>query len=269
METISIMGCGWYGLPLAKKLAESGYHVKGSTTSQDKIGSISAIGVTPYLLILGKATEKLEDFLECDVLVINVPPGKSNQDEYLKNMTFMMRRVTNSKVAKVIYISSSSVYPNTNGMVVENDASSVKTPRSGIVMLEIENIWRQVSTKKINIIRFAGLYGPDRNPGRFLAGKTTTGGLNPINMIHLEDCIGITQIFIESDFWGETFNACAPLHPSRKEFYYKAATQFGYDLPIFQNPETTDHKIVNSDKLINLTSYQFKYPDPVASLKNL
>lgn len=32
MPTVSILGCGWLGLPLAEQLLAEGYSVKGSTT---------------------------------------------------------------------------------------------------------------------------------------------------------------------------------------------------------------------------------------------
>ncbi|MEZ7854793.1 MAG: SDR family NAD(P)-dependent oxidoreductase, partial [Cyclobacteriaceae bacterium] len=31
---ISILGCGWLGLPLARQLVQQGHQIKGSTTSQ-------------------------------------------------------------------------------------------------------------------------------------------------------------------------------------------------------------------------------------------
>ena len=36
-EKISILGCGWLGLPLAKSLLAKGYKIKGSTTSESKL----------------------------------------------------------------------------------------------------------------------------------------------------------------------------------------------------------------------------------------
>ena len=36
-ETITILGCGWLGLPLAQTLVKEGYSVKGSTTTEDKL----------------------------------------------------------------------------------------------------------------------------------------------------------------------------------------------------------------------------------------
>lgn len=40
MQKISVLGCGWLGLPLSKKLIESGFVVKGSTTSSEKLSQL-------------------------------------------------------------------------------------------------------------------------------------------------------------------------------------------------------------------------------------
>ncbi|WP_258929290.1 hypothetical protein [Flavobacterium davisii] len=36
-QKISLLGCGWLGLPLAESLIKKGYEIKGSTTNLDKI----------------------------------------------------------------------------------------------------------------------------------------------------------------------------------------------------------------------------------------
>mgnify|MGYP003615968040 CR=1 FL=1 len=40
---ISILGCGWLGFPLAQKLIETGYEVKGSTTSESKLEALKKV----------------------------------------------------------------------------------------------------------------------------------------------------------------------------------------------------------------------------------
>ena len=50
MTKISILGCGWLGLPLAKALIGNGFSVNGSTTSIDKIGLLENAGITPFLI---------------------------------------------------------------------------------------------------------------------------------------------------------------------------------------------------------------------------
>ena len=53
MQKISLLGCGWLGLPLAKSLLEKGFLVNGSTTSEDKISILKREGIRPFLISLG------------------------------------------------------------------------------------------------------------------------------------------------------------------------------------------------------------------------
>lgn len=49
---ISILGIGWLGFPLAKKLIEIGYDVKGSTTSESKIEVLKTNNIQPFQIEL-------------------------------------------------------------------------------------------------------------------------------------------------------------------------------------------------------------------------
>ena len=44
-ETITILGCGWLGLPLAQALTKEGFAVKGSTTKEDNLEEVEAGGL--------------------------------------------------------------------------------------------------------------------------------------------------------------------------------------------------------------------------------
>ena len=83
---IAIIGCGWLGLPLAKKLIKENFIVKGSTTSKEKISVLKTEKIEPFLIDLNKNLDKeiLNSFLKnVDVLIINIPPKirkeKTNQ----------------------------------------------------------------------------------------------------------------------------------------------------------------------------------------------
>lgn len=52
MTQISILGCGWLGLPLAEALISNDFSVKGSTTSSSKLGDLENLGVLPFLIAL-------------------------------------------------------------------------------------------------------------------------------------------------------------------------------------------------------------------------
>ena len=52
LHTISVLGCGWLGLPLAEYLMGKGYQVKGSTTNQSKLSLLENKGITATWLDL-------------------------------------------------------------------------------------------------------------------------------------------------------------------------------------------------------------------------
>jgi UDP-N-acetyl-D-mannosaminuronate dehydrogenase len=86
MTKISILGCGWLGLPLAKALIENGFSVKGSTTSTDKLALLENAGITPFLIEIGEneINGNVVEFLEeSRILIINIPPklrGNSSEN---------------------------------------------------------------------------------------------------------------------------------------------------------------------------------------------
>ena len=121
MTKISILGCGWLGLPLAKVLVKNGFSVKGSTTTQDKIDVLKQSGIEPFLFALnpeniqGNAISFLE---HSEVLIINIPPklrGNSKED-FVGKMKTLIPFIEKSSVEKVLFVSSTSVYADENVM---------------------------------------------------------------------------------------------------------------------------------------------------------
>lgn len=258
MFEISILGCGWLGLPLGTSLVKKGYKVKGSTTKMSKLSEIRATDMTPFLINLEPEFKGEGHFLDSDVLILTLPPRNTptDVDFYKKQLQAVKNQAEKSAIEKVIFISSTAVYPNLNKEVVESDASYKCLSRSGISLLEMEDIFRN-SNLETTIIRFGGLYGPERHPGRFLLGKShLPGGSNPVNMIHLDDCIGVIDEILSKNLWGETYNACSPNHPDRKSFYSQASRELGLPSPVFEKDEMP-FKIVSSQKFLLHTEYSF------------
>jgi len=156
-------------------------------------------------------------------------------------------------VGKILLISTTSVYPNVNRVVTEQDAD-VHNP-----ITQAERIV-QDSGIPATILRFGGLFGPGRHPGRFLAGKDAISGGNlPVNLIHMDDCIEIIKNIVDHNVWGHVFNACSDDHPARKEFYTKAAIALGLRPPIFSDDDHGGYKIVSSERLKTVLNYKFSH----------
>ena len=266
------MGCGWLGLPLAMQLVKAGYDVKGSTTTPEKLELLQSEGITPFLLNLqdeGLGTEVLQDFIQSKVLVLNIPPHLRSDggESYLKQVHLLVKALEASSVNRVLFVSSTSVYLDLNRVVTEEDIAFTQEQQPENMLLQAEKLFQRGDGWMTTILRFGGLVGGDRKPGRFLAGKKhVPNGDAPVNLIHLEDCIQIIYRIIEQDKWGEVYHACADQHPLRKDFYTQAAHAQSLTPPEFDDMQETHFKLINSQKLKGALSYSFLHPDPMTFL---
>lgn len=266
IKRISILGVGWLGFPLAKKLIENGYLVKGSVTSRSKLKKMKEAGIKPYRLVLEPKRVQLKypDFFDTDLVIVAIPPRRTEYVETIfpaqvKQLTAMLEV---HKVPRVLFISSTSVYNELDGIVLEDDVL-LPEKSSGKALVLAENVLTQNKNFQTTVLRFGGLIGADRNPARFLSRKQkAVSGSKPVNLIHLDDCLQIIQKIIDEQVWGETFNACCPVHPTRQDFYEKASTVSGLAAPEF-NDEKSPFKIVDSSKLIHMLNYNFKFRSPM------
>ncbi|MET0571966.1 MAG: SDR family oxidoreductase [Pedobacter agri] len=259
MKTISILGCGWFGFAFAKKLVESGYDVKGSSTSPEKLSLLADEKIKPYLVNF--TSEQIiadAEFFETDALFICIPPKRNSAElnSYPQKIEAILT-ASKHKAKQVILISSTSVYGDENQIVNEQSATLPDTD-SGKVVLAAEEILKESLPHHFTIIRFAGLIGPNRNPGRFFAGKTDVpNGLAPVNLIHQTDAIGIASAILKKQAFGRIYNACSPDHPTKKAFYTAAAHTTGLIKPKFIE-EKKDWKIVDSLNVPEFLDYDFQ-----------
>jgi len=259
LKSISILGCGWFGLAFAKKLVELGYKVKGSTTTQEKLALLSQENINPYLVNFKANQINAEpDFFDADALFICIPPKRSSIE--LNDYPIKIEAILNAaknKAKNVILISSTSVYGDENKSVNELSETYPDT-ESGKVVLLAEQLFVEKHPASFTIIRFAGLIGPDRNPGRFFAGKTAVpNGLAPVNLIHQTDAVGIATAIIEKQAFGRIYNACASQHPDKKTFYTKAANDTRLIIPQFLD-EKKSWKIIESINAPKFLNYVYR-----------
>ncbi len=271
-ERISILGCGWLGLPLAKQLIAEGYRVKGSTTRAEKLGILEAAGIEPYRVVVGETVEgDLKGLLESDILVVDIPPGRREDIEefHVMQVSQLIDALLESPVKQVLFISSTSVYPDLGREVSEQEAldPDLAGKPAGRVLLFVEEMFRSEGAFRTTVVRFGGLIGPGRNPSDFLQRmKVVADPGQPVNLIHLDDCIGVISSIIRQGAWGEVFNACCPEHPTRGAFYEAAAERLGLGAPPLAatDPEPRPFKIVSSRKIADTLGYRFQHPDPLA-----
>ena len=259
-QSVSVLGCGWFGLPFARELVLSGYRVLGSSTSESKRPVLQEAGIEPFVLNFpeGTLSEADLDFFKSEVLFIAIPPrrkeGKSS--EYLKKIKRICQYASAGGVEHVVLISSTGVFPNANRAFNELDIP-VPDNEGSRALQEAE---REIAGYPFSstVIRFGGLIGEGRDPGRFFAGKTgIANGQAPVNLIWLSDCIGICKAIVDQKAFGHVYHACSPDHPSRAEFYTRSAIRSGLPAPEFNN-ELLNWKIIDSVNLTRVLSYSVR-----------
>ncbi len=270
MNKIAILGAGWLGWPLAKRLVQKGYVVNASTTSTGKLPALTADGINAfYIHILPRESEvgSYDYFLDADLLIINIPPGRRDpevQKNFPKKIELFISLALKAGVKQCIFVSSTGVYSDAQGRVAE-DIIPIPSTNSGKALLTVENYLQSIPSLTTTIIRPGGLVGGDRLAGRFLAGKKNIpNGNAPVNMIHREDLINIFIKIIDQQKFGKTFHCVADHSPTRRDFYIHQAKKYGFELPEFlPDGGNGPFKVVSNDFVKKTLDYEFLFGDPM------
>ena len=282
MKKISILGCGWLGLPLAKSLLEKGFLINGSTTSIDKISVLRDAGINSFQIILPLSSvaqssdflnienSEIELFLEnSELLIINIPPKLrgDSKENFVEKIETLLPFIEKSSVKKLIFVSSTSVYSDDDLFKIGKTETTIPNPEteSGKQLVKVENILLKNQNFDTIILRFGGLIGQDRNPIKFLSGRKNIENPDaPINLIDQIDCIGIIEKILKQVqneknnlIWNDIYNAVYPSHPSRKDYYTQKAMEQNLALPEFDVSKVSIGKIILSTKIETVLGYEF------------
>ena len=263
---ISIIGLGWLGLPLADNLLEVGYSIKGSTTSDQKLKELNDKKYKAFKVLFledeiqGEITSCLKG---SSILVLNTPPGlrKNPSSNYVGKIKNLIPFIEASGLEKVLFIGSTAVFKEGNDFpVVTNVTLPNSISNSGTQLKEVEQLLQNNSHFKTTILRFAGLVDERRHPARMMSKRKSIPNPNaPVNLIHLEDCIGIIKEIIIQNKWGKVYNAAYPIHPKKIEYYTEVCFQKKLNKPDFILEKQSLGKIIDGEDTSVSLNYEYKH----------
>ena len=267
-KSISIIGCGWLGMPLALTLQNRGFNVQGTVRKLSKIESFISSGINFYQLDLNNEVVCIPEigsgFWRADIFVLTIPP--SEPANYCERISKLLDKITKQpRRLSIIYTSSTGVYGKVNGLTDETFPLNPDRPGAAAVVECEKLLLSKKDIFDVCILRLAGLVGPGRAPGRFFAGKKNLGsGSTPVNLVQLDDCIGIIVRLIEQEIKKGIYNVCADQHPIHREFYTAQAIKLGLEAPEYgiDSPDA-DMKIIDNRLLKSAMDYVYIYPDPM------
>lgn len=252
-KRVAIIGLGWLGMPLAEHLAAKSWQVKG--TKRQKIAH-NTIEIVPFELAQTDDSA-LDAWLDVDAVVLTVPPNRDSPDIYQTGYKRLVQRGILQKVKQWIFISSTGVFPQTEGVFDEQS-----TTEANNLIAQLEQ-WLLAQPIQVDILRLAGLIGKNRHPVRALAGKTALKNANqPVNLVHQTDCIRAITLLLEKPNGKRIFHLVAPNHPTRQDYYSAMATQFGLpDLPFLADNRPLV-RLISGEKICQELGFAYQFPDP-------
>ncbi|MFJ4267884.1 SDR family oxidoreductase [Paenarthrobacter nicotinovorans] len=189
--TVLIAGCGDLGTEVGLRFAAAGHHVVGLRRSPEKLPP-EIHGIRADLS--GHVPELPSDV---DIVVIAVAADVSTEEAYraaylngVKNVLDALERQS-IRPRRILFVSSTAVYRDSGGAVVDESTPAEPTRFSGKILLEAENLLfaRTAGTRAISV-RLGGIYGPGRTRliDQVRSGKATIPAQSKhTNRIHRDD----------------------------------------------------------------------------------
>ena len=246
-----IFGCGYLGKRLARKWVAEGHEVHATTRNEKRAADIANERITAHVCDVVDP-KSLLSLPEVDVVVwavgLDRSAGIPMQRVYVEGLGNALSALPGNP--RIVQVSSTSVYGQTDGSGVDEQAPTHPLEESGRVVLQAETLLRSRRPEAI-VLRFAGIYGPGRliRERDLLAGHLLS--IDPdkwLNLIHVEDGVEAIRAACLHGKRGEVYNVCDGRPTRRREFYTLLAERIGASPPRFGLASATEEpnrRIVN------------------------
>mgnify|MGYP000909466480 FL=1 len=206
--------------------------------------------------------DNIQSLFDVDALIITLPPSRFFSQQYCEHLAFLANQAKKQGVQHLIFTSSTSVFPDISEQFDESSQLSAET-EIGKTLIQAEQCLFQSEISHCDILRLAGLIGKQRHPVKFLAGKhNLKQGNSPVNLVHLEDCIQAITALLMNPNGLRVYHLCAPVHPTRAEYYTKAAVFYDLSIPQFECSDSDPKRIIMADKICRDLGFAYRYPNP-------
>jgi nucleoside-diphosphate-sugar epimerase len=280
---VLIVGCGYVGLPLGTELARQGHEVFGLRRNLTVESELRAAGIAPLFADITRREElkKLPNGFNWIVNCVAAGGDLENYRRvYLDGTNALIEWLAPQPPQKFIYTSSTSVYAQNDGSIVDETSPTEPLAETSKVLVETEKVLLQAAAGQDTrlagqnfpavILRVAGIYGPGRGQWfkQFIRGhaKIEGDGSRFLNMIHRDDLVGCLLAALREGRPGEIYNAVDNEPVTQLQLFQWLAETLGKDLPPAA-PENLErrrgvtNKRVSNAKLRAELKYKFQFPD--------
>lgn len=201
---VAILGCGYVGTAVGRRLADAGYEVVGVRRSTAGLEAIRSAGLEAIRADITD-TRDLEGIPSADWVVYAASAGRTSEQTaravYVEGLDAAIRSFAarDDPPSRLVYTSSTGVYGDHGGAWVDETTDPSPAGPRGALLLEAEEVAADATDHGIDptIVRFGGLYGPNRyRIDRYLERPITTGYKNAT---HRRDAAGAIVHLLTAD----------------------------------------------------------------------
>jgi nucleoside-diphosphate-sugar epimerase len=252
-----VVGCGYLGERVARLWRDEGARVVVLTRSQRRAEELRAQGYKP---LVGDVTDPASLKLPAAETVLfavghDRAAGKSIETVYVDGLRNVLAALP-AQPQRFIYVSSTGVYGQTEGEVVDEDSPCRPTREGGRACLAAEQLLQASSLQdRAIILRLAGIYGPGRIPRAtdIRAGQPIAAPADGIiNLIHVDDAARI--VVAAEQISPPRRYVVSDGHPvERRAYYEELARLLNAPSPTFAPPSAEAHvtQRAGSDKRVS------------------
>jgi nucleoside-diphosphate-sugar epimerase len=272
MSTL-IVGCGYLGLHLAKKLheIEPDSEIYGTTRNPDHFGKIEATRSKPIACnVLDPGS--LAALPETTNIVHCVSMGRKGESS--QGMAQFLAELARRKwQGRLIHVSTTSVYGQTDGSWVTESSPAEPISDSGRAALDLETLVINGFAHQTITIRMAGLYGPGRIIQRSAVEHGEAIGGDPnrwLNLIHISDAADVVVAALRTAKASRMYLACDNRPISRAVYYNTLAEFIGAPAPQWKpsnEGQVEPNKRVSNRKMREELGVDLHYPTIFEGLK--
>ena len=275
---VLIAGCGYVGLPLGAELVRQGHQVWGIRRSVVGADEMAAAGIVPVQADITRpeTLQSAPSGFHWVVHCVSASGGgiEEYRQVYLEGTRNLLSWLQAHPPQKLVYISSTSVYGQSDGSWVEETSATEPAAPTARILLETEQLLLNAAGRSgfpVVILRCAGLYGHGRGYWlrQFLSGSAKIEGRGSrfLNLLHRDDAVGVIQTALRTGQPGEIYNAVDDSPVSQLAVFEWLAAELNQPLPP-PMPEESDavrkrgatNKRVSNRKLKRDLGYAFMYP---------
>ena len=195
-KRLVIFGCGYVGAQVADEAIQRGLRVTALTRNEAKAAVLRSKGVDVIVADLADDAWHARIAGSADFALNCVSSGGAGIEgyrrSYLAGMESVLRwALQRGPVGTLLFTSSTSVYPQGEGTLVGEDASTAGAGERGQIMSEVEARVRDSERACVRwfVLRLAGIYGPGRHSllDQVRSGSVAGAMEGRLNLIYRDD----------------------------------------------------------------------------------